>query len=142
MSIDPEILRNNAEWLARLEKLVASDPDYGVDLGGGWTAAVAFAHMAFWDRRASLLMQTWNVGDPLPVSNIDDLLNPILESFWQQLKPEVTGQMAVDAAREVNAVIESLADDVAEALDAGGFGFTIRRGVHREDHINQIEREI
>jgi len=90
--------------------------DYGADLGGGWTAAVAFAHLAFWDRRAIWLLNEWNVGEPLPDSKIDDMLNPVLEPFWQRMRPEVTGQMAVEAAREVNGIIESVSDDKVEAL--------------------------
>lgn len=142
MPIDPEILRKNTEQLERLERLVSSNPDYEVDLHDGWTAAVAFAHMGFWDRRQAELIRDWNIGDPLPESATDDQLNPVLERYWQQLVPEVTGQMAVYAAREVNDVIESLSDDKVDALVAIGKQFMLARGNHREEHIDQIEREL
>jgi len=142
MPIDPAILKKNSEQLERLERLVSANPDYGVDLGGGWTAAVAFAHMGFWDRRQAELLRNWQVGDPLPESATDDQLNPVLERYWQQLIPEVTGQMTVYAAREVNEIIESLSDEKVEALLALDKEFMLARGNHREEHIDQIEREL
>lgn len=142
MPIDPEILKANAEQLTHLEALVSSNPDYLADLGGGWTVAVAFAHMAFWDRRQAELLGNWNIGDPLPDSATDDQLNPVLERFWQQLVPEVTGQMAVDAAREVNSVIEALSEEQVEDLSSLGDRFFPARGNHRKEHIEQIKRAL
>lgn len=142
MALDPAISKLNNDQLERLERLVASHPDYGVDLGGGWTAAVAFAHMGFWDQRQAELLRSWNVGDALPESATDDQLNPVLERYWQQLVPEVTGQMAIDAAREVNEIVESLSDEKIEALESLGKQFMLARGNHRKEHIDQIEREL
>ncbi len=142
MPIDSEILTNNAEQLERLERLVSSDLNYEVDLHDGWTDAVAFAHMGFWDRRQAELLRSWEIGDPLPESATDDQLNHVLERYWQQLTPEVTGQMAVDAAREVNEIIESLSDEKVKALLASGKRFMLARGNHRKEHIDQIEREL
>jgi hypothetical protein len=142
MPIDPEILKHNTEQLERLERLVSSNPDYGVDLHDGWTAAVAFGHMAFWDRFQAELLRDWEIGDPLPDDDMDHNLNAVLERFWQQLVPEVTGQMAVDAARDINLVIESLNDEKVEAIMSLGDQFRLARGSHREEHIDQIEREL
>lgn len=142
MPIDPSILKLNAEQAERLERLVSSKPDYGVDLHDGWTAAVAFAHMVFWDLRRAELLRNWSVGDPLPEAATDDQLNPVLERYWQQLAPETTGQMAVDAAHEVDGIIRSLSDDKVEVLLSMGKEFMLARGNHRKEHIDQIEREL
>jgi len=142
MPLDPQVLKSNAEQTERLERLVSSSPDYDVELYDGWTAAVAFAHMGFWDRRQAELLRNWNVGDPLPESATDDQLNPVLERYWQQLTPEVTGQMAVYAAQEVDEIIEALSDDKVEALLSMDKKFMLARGNHRKEHIDQIEREL
>ena len=142
MPIDPQILKYNAEQLDRLERLVSSNPNYDVDLHDGWTVAVAFAHMAFWDRFHADLLRHWNIGDSLPDDVNDHNLNYVLERFWQQLIPEVSGQMAVDAAREINEVIERLSNEKADAIIAMGDGFRLARGNHRSEHIDQIEREL
>jgi hypothetical protein len=142
MPLNLDIIKHNAVQLERLEELVASNPDYGVDLHDGWTAAVAFAHMAFWDRFQARLLREWEIGDPLPDDDMDNLLNSILEQFWQQLNPEITGQMAIDAAREINEVVESLSDEKIDALVTLGSEFRLIRGNHRSEHIDQILREL
>ncbi len=142
MPVDPAILKHNKEQLERLERLVSTNPDYGVDLHDGWTAAVAFGHMAFWDRYQAEFLRNWNADDPLPGHDSDDHLIAVLVRFWQKLIPEVTGQMAVDAAREINEVVESLSDDKVETLVANGSQFRLSRGNHRAEHIDQIEREL
>ena len=47
--------------------------------------------------------------------------------------------MAVDAAREVNGVIESLSEQQIEHLSSLPDGFFPARGNHRKEHIEQIE---
>jgi len=142
MSVDRSILKDNEEQLLRLETLVSSGLDYGVDLHDGWTAAVAFAHMAFWDQFQANLLRNWEIGEQLPEEDMDDHLNSVLEPFWQRMVPEVTGQLAIDAARKINDVVESLSDDKVEALNSLGSQFRLARGRHRREHIDQIEREL
>jgi hypothetical protein len=50
--------------------------------------------------------------------------------------------MAVDAARGINEISESLSDDKIEALIATGNEYRLARGNHRAEHIDQIEREL
>ena len=50
--------------------------------------------------------------------------------------------MAVDAAREINEVVESLSDEKIDAIIAMGDQFRLARGNHRSEHIDQIEREL
>jgi len=140
MTLDPATRDKNREELRRLEELVESNPDYLADLGGGWTVAVAFAHLAFWDRRQATLLRDWSLGDPLPVSATDDQLNPVLEPLWQEMRPESTGPMAVEAAREVTELVENLPQEKIDALVDLGMTFMRARGNHREDHVDQILR--
>ncbi|NQW16698.1 MAG: hypothetical protein HQ478_04350 [Chloroflexi bacterium] len=119
-----------------------SDSDYGVDLGGGWTVSVAFAHMGFWDRRQAELLRNWEIDDPIPESQTDDQLNLVLERYWQQITPNVSGHMAVDVAEEVDGIIASLPDEKINAFLDLGTRFMLARGDHREEHIDQIMREL
>ncbi len=98
--------------------------------------------MGFWDRRQAELLRHWNIGDPLPELVTDDHLNPVLEPYWQQLKPEVTGPMAVDGARELDKIIESLSEEKAEAIVSLGLRFMLTRSNHRKEHIDQIEEAL
>ncbi len=140
MPIDPQILQHNRGQLQRLERLVASNPDYTADLGGGWTVAVAFAHLAFWDYRQAELIRNWSAPESVPSAHTDDQLNPVLERFWQQMPHEQCGAMAVEAARQITELVEQLDSRTADAIAAAGDGYMLARGRHREEHIDQIER--
>lgn len=104
------IVRDNQQQTARLEALVASGPDYAADLGGGWTVAVAFAHLAFWDFRQAELLRGWSPGKSLPSSETDDQLNTVLDPFWQRLSGEVAGPLAIEAAREFDSLLDTIPD--------------------------------
>ncbi len=142
MTINKEVLQNNAEQLSRLERLVERGVDLKQDLGGGWTVSVAFAHMAFWDRRAVGLLRLWDGEGKLPDSIYEDLLNDVLLSEWQAIEPETSAQLAIDAAREVNAAVETLDPDKANAISMMGNQFMLARGNHRREHLDQIEEAL
>jgi hypothetical protein len=137
--IDPSILADNAEQLRRLESFVAGTSDLNHDLGGGWTVAVALAHLAFWDRRAVLLLQRWATRDVAPDDPDDDILNRALVDEWRELPPRRAAAMAVDAAREVNAAVRELAPETFAAVQARDDLWLLHRGNHRREHLDQIE---
>lgn len=142
MGIDQEILQNNAEQLSRLEDLAQRDADLTKDLGEGWTAGVALAHMAFWDRRAVGLLRLWDGEGRLPDSIYEDELNEALLPGWQAIDPPKALQLAVDAARSVNAAVEALDGDKAAAIMMMGNQFMLARGSHRMEHLDQIEQAL
>lgn len=142
MGIDQAILAHNAEQLSRLETIARSNIDLAKDLGEGWTVSVALAHMAFWDRRAVGLLKLWDGEGRLPDSVYEDVLNEVLLPEWQALEPEKALQLALDAARAVNASVEGMDGTKAEAIAMMGNGFILARGEHRQEHLDQIERAL
>lgn len=139
MGIDQQILQNNAEQLLRLEAFAQSGADMGRDLGGGWTVSVALAHMAYWDRRAVGLLKLWDGEGRLPDSVYEDVLNEVLLPEWQAIDPSKALELAISAARAVNAAVEALDGDKAEAIVMMGNQFMLARGEHRKEHLDQIE---
>jgi hypothetical protein len=141
--MDPELLVQNEIERDRLATLVdkLSDDDLAHDLGGGWTVAVALAHLAFWDERAALLLERY--ADGTPEHNIpdwyEDLLNETLEPQWQALPPRVAAEQAVAAAEHVTRALRVLEDDLCARLEAQEQGYLLRRFNHRREHIEQIE---
>ena len=139
MPIDLTILADNAAQLRRVEALTANLSDGQRDLGGGWTVAVALAHLAFWDRRAALLIQRWEQHDTLPDEVEDDLLNTALLVEWQALSPQQAANLALSAARAVNAAVEALSPRTTDAIKARGDDWLLQRSNHRREHLDQIE---
>ncbi|HWC28962.1 MAG TPA: maleylpyruvate isomerase N-terminal domain-containing protein [Dehalococcoidia bacterium] len=138
---DVEILAGNAEVTARLEALVKrlSDADLARDLGGGWTVAVALAHLAFWDRRIAYVLTRWtNGGDP-HVELDDDVVNSALEELHKAVEPRAAARLAVESAKSADAAIAAVPDVIAAQLIAEDHGYLLRRSGHRGEHIEQIE---
>ncbi len=138
-----DIIAENRAQSERLASLAKSlqPADLERPLGGGWTVAMAFAHVAFWERRGRLLLRRWAEGHPLE----DDpdwyspVLNGALEPEWRALPPSEALRLALDGVEAMDEEIASLPPVVVEAIVAGGQGWRVRRSNHRREHLDQVE---
>ena len=144
--MDSDILAENAAECRRLQNLASrlSDADLRRDAGGGWTVAVALAHLAFWDRLYLRVLENWATrgmpqDDPTPDPEI---LNDALLGEWRCLSPKRAADLAVAAAQTIDAALEALGVPAADAILAHGQEYLLRRGRHRREHLDQIERLI
>ena len=138
MSGDTHLV-HNAESTERLRALVArlDDADLQRSLGGGWTVAYALAHLAFWDVRQHVALQSYARGEGFPAE--DKAVNDTLETVAPMLSAAATGPEAVRGAELVDATVAGLTDAQRDSLVAEGLGWAVERWRHREEHIAQIE---
>ena len=146
LAIDSEVLAENAAQLRRLQSLAdgLSDADLQRDAGAGWTVAVAFAHLAFWDRLYLGVLSDWtSLGTPQddPTSN-DAVVNDALLGEWLALPPRSATARAVAAAQSVDAAVERLDDSAVDAILSHGQEHLLKRGRHRREHLDQIQRAL
>jgi hypothetical protein len=141
MSADAAITAANRDATRDLDALLArlGDADLERDLGEGWTVAVALAHAAFWDRRAVLVFERWTRDGTPYRDQDDDILNDALFDEWQALPPRAAADLALAAAKAIDATVEGLRDDIVAAVIAQGDSFLLTRSNHRREHIEQIE---
>ena len=107
----------NREQLERLRRLVArlSDDDLRRELPDGWTIADVLAHLAFYDRRAAILLERF-VDEGVFASPYDyETINAALPHLTRRIPP-----------REIVA-------EVVEAAEAAD------RADHRRSHLDDIE---
>ena len=148
MAVDPAIVADNTAARERLRSRVQSltDAQLGRDAGGGWTVAVALAHLAFWDRRALLSFERWEQGQPPPANFPSeyeiDLLNDALLAEWRALAPREAGRLALAAADAVDAKVAALAAPVMAAIEARAEPWRLRRSRHRNEHLDQVDRAL
>src|SRR3972149_9971939 len=66
--MDPSISRENRAETERIRDLAGrlSLEELRLPLGEGWTVGAALAHLAFWDRRALVLLTRWKDRGPSP----------------------------------------------------------------------------
>jgi hypothetical protein len=139
--VDEAIVAANEAATRELAALLArlNDADFERDLGEGWNVATALAHVAFWDRRAVRVFERWQRDGTPYRDQDDDILNDALLDEWRALPPRAAADLALAAARAIDAVVVELPNAITAALTTNGNEFLMRRYNHRREHIEQIE---
>lgn len=141
MALDTSITEGNAAVTKQLEALAArlSDADLKRDLGGGWHVSVAFAHMAFWDRRVEYVLRRW-MEHGIPHEEIDDdVVNSALEYQLVVIEPRTAVRLCIEAAKAADAAIAAVPDAIAAEIIAEDHAYLLNRTGHRGEHIEQVE---
>ena len=133
---------SNAESTGRLRALVErlSDEDLSHSLGHEWTVGFALAHLAFWDARQVAALQRFASGEGFPSEDI--ATNATLAAIASAFDPTTVGKVAVSAAQELDALVETLTTEQLDSLRDAGKWYAIERSPHREEHLQQIEDAI
>lgn len=136
------ITAGNSDSTERLSALVAglSAGDMRRSLGGGWTIGFALAHLAFWDARQVAALQRMAQGEEFPSEDL--ATNAALEAIAPAFNPDTISQAAVGAARQLDALVETLTADQVNALTGSGKSYAMDRAPHREEHMRQIEEAL
>ena len=144
MPVSPAFAESNRREAERLRKLVArlDASMLAVRLPNGWTVAVALAHIAFWDRQRLCLMRRWAAGNWCNGGYDGELFNEVLLPFLQAISSERAVALAVETAEKIDAFLLAVSDEVVEAALARPDRPTLDRGMHREGHLDQIEKAL
>ena len=130
----------NAQERERLRSLAGrlTDEELSLPLGNGWTVAVAFAHLAFWDQHYLTLTRKWRKNG-VALSPIDiDVTNDSLLSLWLALPPRIAADLAVSSAEAIDRELEEASSDLIAAIESLGDKFRLYRSIHRKLHVDQI----
>jgi hypothetical protein len=142
--LDPDAERRQRDRLQQLASRL-SDEQLRTDLGGGWTVAVALAHMAFWDRRVVAQLERWrSLGrGPGPQDEFDSVvINDAALAQWQALPPRAAANEALAAAEAADQAVAQADSAVLQHVIAQKGPFSLPRAIHREEHLDQIERAL
>ncbi len=100
------------------------------------------AHLAFWDYRVLVLVMRWKkVGigpSPIDIDGVSDAMKPLCLA----IPPREAARLAVDAAEAVDAELANLPEDLESGINAlvQEGKFRLNRSIHRDEHLDQIER--
>ena len=144
MPVSDEIAQSNFTQTERLRALARRlTPEMlAVRLPRGWTVAVSLAHIAFWDRQRLCLMRRWAAGDSCHGGYDGEVFNEVLLPFLEMIPPDRVAALAVETAEEVDAFLLAVPDKVVEAALARPDRPNLDRGMHREYHLDRIERAL
>lgn len=139
--MDRPWVKENALERARIKKLAGSlsDAELTLPLSAGWTIAVAFVHLAFWDRRAIIVIRNWKKNGVKGLSAIDvDTVNDALVPISLAVPPRAAANLALAAAEEIDSELENSPDEFVKAVEALGEPSRLYRSKHRKAHLDEI----
>jgi hypothetical protein len=69
-------------------------------------------------------------------------VNDPLSTLSETIPPRAAAKLAVDAAKAIDGMVEKLATAQAGELLRMGLERTLRRALHRREHLDKIERAL
>jgi hypothetical protein len=117
-----------------------SDADLNRRLENGWTVANLLAHLAFWDQYCLASLNAWErTGVGASPGNVH-AINEAVRCLGLAIPPQVIVQLARDAADAVDRKLEEIPPEFAAAIESGGHVRMLHRALHRNEHLDQMER--
>ena len=140
MGANVEYVVQNREQLERLRRMIEqlSDDDLLRELPDGWTIADALAHLAFYDRRAQILLERF-AREGVFASPYDyDTINEVLPYLTRKIPPRDVAVEALAAAeaadRAAEATPETLVGEIRRLNQV-----KLERAEHRRNHLDDID---
>ena len=141
MPVDRSFVAANEASRVRLRNLLARlrPEDLSYELDDQWTVAAVLAHLAFWERRALVLLDRW-ARDEIKPSPVDpDAINLAALPQWRALPPTVAKEHLLPLVEAVDRTLAALPDDHLDAIVAAVGPRMLDRTGHRFSHLDQIE---
>ncbi len=128
----------------RLRRLIAgaSDAQLARAMPAGWTVAGVLAHAAFWDARAIYFLDQWaRTGEPTVYESEDtDATNDAAKPLCLALPPRLAAELSLRIAEEADGKVRALSNAMLAKIQAKGPPpFNLSRGIHRREHLDEIE---
>jgi hypothetical protein len=144
MTTDRGYVKSNDTERARLKALVAkcSDADLTRPMPAGWTVASVLGHLAFWDQRILVLLEQWETKGVAPRLEIEadvDWINDAGKPMLLAIAPRQAAEMTVAIAEATDRKVAAVSDDLMKKNAAAGSPLNLDRGVHRREHLDEIE---
>jgi hypothetical protein len=144
MTADRAYVARTTASRERLETVIGRlrDEHYGRDAGGGWTISALLAHLAFWDRLTLERLRRWEregfSATPVDADPINDAALP----GWLAIPGKAAAAEVLAAARLTDERMARVRDDLVTAVVGAGRLRALDRSVHRNEHLDQIERAL
>jgi hypothetical protein len=139
--VDQPFSIENTSARLRLVSLVAGLSDEGLarQLPNGWTVAQALVHLAFWDLRQLALLKRWQRSG-VNSSPVDvDVTNEAVLGVSNAIPLKEAARLAVASATAVDAEADRVSEELYAVIVASGHERVLRRSLHRNEHLRQIE---
>jgi hypothetical protein len=140
MTLDGSYIELNRASTERIRALAArlSDEEMQTKVGEHWTAAIALAHLAFWDRRVMYVLDMTEKNGKLFIPEIDIVVNDLSLPLWAAIPPREAARIAIETSGTLDKRLESHSPALLEEI----FNYNKRwviRALHRGEHLDEVD---
>lgn len=138
MTMDRSFIELNRASRERMRDLAErlTDEEMQTKVGEHWTVAIVFAHLAWWDRRVTYVLDMTEKNGKLFVPEIDIFINDLSLPLWAA----VPARDAVRIAMESAETLDNRLGDYSPALLEEIYNYNKRwvvRALHRNEHLDE-----
>jgi Mycothiol maleylpyruvate isomerase N-terminal domain len=139
MTVDRAFIERNRASTARIHDLAMrlTDDELRRPLGEHWTVAMAFAHLAFWDRRALAVLDATEREGKVTAPEIDISVNDLSLPLWAAIPPRIATQIAIETAELLDRRLETFPLELLETIYAVNPRW-LERALHRNSHLDEV----
>jgi hypothetical protein len=140
MPLDQLFVERNRASTSRIREIAArlSDDELRQPVGEHWTVAIVLAHLAFWDKRVSYVLDMTERDQKLFVPQIASIMNDLLLPFWAAIPPREAVRLAIESAEAVDRRLELFPPALLEEIYAHNPRWVVRAD-HRGQHLDEAD---
>jgi len=141
--LDPNYNQLNRESTNRIKNLAANlnDEQMQTRVGEHWTVAIAFVHLAFWDRRVLATLEETAKNGKLSVVEVETVVNDLSLPLWAVVPAKEAIKLAIESAQELDSQLEKFPKDLLEEMYEHNKRLVVR-ALHRNEHLDEVEEAL
>jgi hypothetical protein len=138
--MDRSFVEQNRASTERMRSLAArlSDEEMQHPVGEHWTAAIALAHLAWWDRRVMYVLDMTERDGKLFIPEIDIVVNDLSLPLWAAIPPRSAARIAIETAETLDQRLEVYPSELLDEIYAYNPRWVVR-GLHRGEHLDEVD---
>ncbi len=140
MTLDKSYIELNRASTERIRALAArlSDKEMQTKVGEHWTVGIAFAHLAFWDRRVMYVLDMTEKDGKLFVPEIDIFVNDLSLPLWAAIPSREAARIAIETSEALDKRLEGFPPALLEEIQDYNKRWVIR-ALHRNEHLDEVD---
>ena len=140
MALDQSFIEHNRASTDRIRVLAArlTDEEMQHPVGEHWTAAIALAHLAFWDRRVMVVLDATEREGKLFIPQVDILVNDLSLPLWAAIPPREAARIAIETSEALDRRLENYPPALLEEIYAYNKRW-VMRALHRGEHLDEVD---
>jgi hypothetical protein len=140
MPLDRSFVERNRVSTERIRALAArlTGAEMLHPVGEHWTVGIALAHLAFWDRRVTYVLDRTARDGKLFIPQLDIFVNDLSLPLWAAIPPHAAAQIAIDSAEELDKRLEDYPPALLEQVYAHNKRW-VERALHRNEHLDEVD---